>query len=155
MAAEGSSVDYVGLLFVYGSLKRGERNHGQLREARLEGNGSVSGLSLYDLGPFPMAAVDPSGSSVLHGEIYAVTAEQLEHVDRFEGAPRLYERQLHRLVMGERSGSTWAGRGRFALWRRSPRAAGWAQTATNQRPARASASASADAPSQAERWVAS
>jgi len=100
MADEGSSVDYVGLLFVYGSLKRGERNHGQLREARLEGKGSVSGLSLYDLGPFPMAVVDPSGSSVLHGEIYAVTAEQLEHVDRFEGAPRLYERQLHRLRDG-------------------------------------------------------
>lgn len=100
MAAEGSSVDYVGLVFVYGTLKQGHRSHGQLRGARLEGEARLKGYRLYDLGPFPMAVPDPSQEALLHGELYAVTGAQLRALDRFEGAPRLYERHSVQLADG-------------------------------------------------------
>ena len=88
------------LVFVYGTLKRGMANQRQLAGARFEGTGMVAGLQLYDLGPFPMAvASDAAGACVL-GEIYAVGQELLAALDRFEGVPRLYERQRHRLIDG-------------------------------------------------------
>ena len=89
------------LVFVYGTLKRGLANHRQLAAARFEGTATVAGLHLYDLGPFPMAiaaAADPAAS--LDGEIYGLSPDQLVALDRFEGAPRLYERQQHQLSDG-------------------------------------------------------
>jgi gamma-glutamylcyclotransferase (GGCT)/AIG2-like uncharacterized protein YtfP len=135
MAAEESNVDYVGLLFVYGSLKRGQRHHGHLRGADLEGTASVLGLSLHDLGPFPMAVVDPTGNAVVHGEIYAITAEQLDAIDRFEGVPRLYERQLHPLRDGR---EVWVYVGRARQVRYSPTIASgcWMESNRHQPTAR-------------------
>lgn len=89
------------LVFVYGTLKRGMANHRQLAGSRFEGTATVAGLHLYDLGPFPMAiaaAADPAAS--LDGEIYGVSPAQLAALDRFEGAPRLYERLRHQLKDG-------------------------------------------------------
>jgi gamma-glutamylcyclotransferase (GGCT)/AIG2-like uncharacterized protein YtfP len=88
------------LVFVYGTLKRGQANHQQLAGSPFCGEAQLHGLALYDLGPFPMAIASDAPDACLHGELYTVTAEQLGALDRFEGAPRLYERQRHQLADG-------------------------------------------------------
>lgn len=102
-AADGSGdsdLQQPQLVFVYGSLRRGQPNHHQLAGSPFCGEAQLSGLALYDLGPFPMAIACHEPGACLHGELYAVTTEQLGALDRFEGAPRLYERQPHRLADG-------------------------------------------------------
>ena len=99
MADEGMGDDSAALVFVYGSLKRGQTNHSQMDGCAWLGEAELSGLALYDLGPFPMAV--PAGPEAsLQGEIYRVDAAQLARLDRFEGAPRLYERQRWQLSDG-------------------------------------------------------
>jgi len=105
------------LVFVYGSLKRGQANHHHLAGSRFLGAAQLPGLALYDLGPFPMAIICDESSACLHGELYAVSAEQLAELDRFEGAPRLYERQRHVLSDGR---PVWVYVGRARQVRHSP-----------------------------------
>ena len=115
------------LVFVYGSLKRGQANHHLLTTARFEGEARAAGLVLHDLGPFPMAiAADqsPAGdtrttigqdmsamgmdaatsaaaqSDSIEGEVFAVDGETLAQLDRIEGVPRLYQRLLWPLQDG-------------------------------------------------------
>jgi gamma-glutamylcyclotransferase (GGCT)/AIG2-like uncharacterized protein YtfP len=76
-------------------------NHGQLQQAAWVGRTRLEGLALYDLGPFPMAIACSEPGSAIEGELYRVNAALLEQLDRFEGAPRLYQRELHRLNSGE------------------------------------------------------
>lgn len=102
-------------VFVYGSLRRGQRNHGLLRFARAEGEGSLAGAVLHDLGPFPMAV---PGDGMVHGEVFALPATQLGALDRFEGVPRLYQRHRRRLVDGR---WVWVYLGRAQQVRHSPR----------------------------------
>ena len=102
MAQAGRGADSDALVFVYGSLKRDMANHGQLDGARWLGEAQLQGLALYDLGPFPMAVISNDDAAVLQGEIHAVTATHLQALDRFEGVPRLYERQAWRLEDGRR-----------------------------------------------------
>jgi gamma-glutamylcyclotransferase (GGCT)/AIG2-like uncharacterized protein YtfP len=85
-------------LFVYGTLKLGCRNHQLMVEGQFEGMDLAEGLRLYDLGPFPMAIAEPGFQ--VGGEVYGVTASHLEELDRFEGAPRLYQRLLWTLKGG-------------------------------------------------------
>jgi gamma-glutamylcyclotransferase (GGCT)/AIG2-like uncharacterized protein YtfP len=49
-------------------------------------------MRLYDLGPFPMA-IEEAGFQI-EGELFSVDARRLAELDRYEGAPRLYERIL-------------------------------------------------------------
>ena len=101
MERSGNGADSDPLLFVYGSLKRGMANHGQLQKAAWVGRTRLDGLALYDLGPFPMAIACSEPGSAIEGELYRVNAALLEQLDRFEVAPRLYQRELHRLNSGE------------------------------------------------------
>lgn len=79
------------VLFVYGTLKRGQRNHGLLRVARFLGEAvTVPLYTLLDLGPFP--GMIPGGTTAVHGELYEVEPELLARLDRHEGVPRLYVR---------------------------------------------------------------
>jgi gamma-glutamylcyclotransferase (GGCT)/AIG2-like uncharacterized protein YtfP len=118
------------LVFVYGSLKRGQANHHLLTRARFEGEAQAAGLVLHDLGPFPMAiAADqsPAGgtctsvgqdmsamgmdaatsadalSDSIEGEVFAVDGETLAQLDRLEGVPRLYQRLLWPLHDGRQA----------------------------------------------------
>lgn len=89
-------------VLVYGTLRQGFANHHWLGGSRPLGAGVMQGLALYDLGPFPMAVISDDDAAVLQGEIHAVTATHLQALDRFEGVPRLYERQAWRLEDGRR-----------------------------------------------------
>lgn len=102
------------LVFVYGTLMRGQVNHPWLAGARADGEARLPGALLHDLGPFPMAV---AGAGVVHGEVYAVTAADLARLDRLEGHPRLYRRRRMALADGRR---VWVYLGRPRQVRHSP-----------------------------------
>lgn len=88
------------LVFVYGSLKKGQGNHGVLYPSELHvptpkptkfvGNDKILGR-IYDLGYYP--GLKPDFDAKVHGEIYEVDAPVLERLDRLEGHPDLYTRK--------------------------------------------------------------
>jgi gamma-glutamylcyclotransferase (GGCT)/AIG2-like uncharacterized protein YtfP len=94
------------LLFVYGSLKRGQRAHHLLQGLPWLGQAWLPGACLHDLGPFPMAVL---GEGSIQGELYGVSEADLAALDRFEGAPRLYQRHWLSLADGR---SAWVYLGR-------------------------------------------
>lgn len=77
------------LVFVYGTLLRGQGNNRLLDGARfIERTSTAAAFSLYDFGGFP-AAVAGGATSIL-GEVYEVDATTLARLDRLEGHPRMY-----------------------------------------------------------------
>ena len=122
-ADSAPQTDELQLVFVYGTLKRGMVNHRQLAGSRFEGTTTVGGLHLYDLGPFPMAiAAAADRDARVEGEVYGVSPELLAALDRFEGAPRLYERQQYQLSDGRR---VWVYVGRHHQVRHVRRVSCW------------------------------
>ena len=105
------------LVFVYGTLKRGETNHHWLAGASWQGETELNGVVLHDLGPFPMAVI---GAGQIRGEVYAL-ANGLARLDELEGYPRLYDRQLLSLADGRRA---WVYLGRPRQVRHAPVVAG-------------------------------
>lgn len=116
-AAETLGADSAALLFVYGSLMRGQPEHGRMAGCSGQGSAELTGLALHDLGPFPMAVTSDDPQRRLHGELYRVTAGQLAALDRYEGAPRLYERQRRTLADGR---AVWVYVGRPRQVRHAP-----------------------------------
>ncbi len=94
------------LLFVYGSLKRGQRAHQLLQGLPWLGQAWLAGACLHDLGPFPMAVL---GEGRIQGELYGIGEADLAALDRYEGAPRLYKRHWLSLEDGR---SAWVYLGR-------------------------------------------
>jgi gamma-glutamylcyclotransferase (GGCT)/AIG2-like uncharacterized protein YtfP len=88
------------LLFVYGTLKRGQSNHARLLGARRLGRAWLAGACLYDLGPFPMAI---AAEGRVSGEVYAIDRAALPELDAFEGCPRLYQRHWLTLANGRQA----------------------------------------------------
>jgi gamma-glutamylaminecyclotransferase len=83
------------LLFVYGTLKRGCSNHGQLADQTFVGDAqTVGGFQLYDLGGYPCIVADPDDHDGVTGEVWAVDDTALARLDRFEGVHEgLYRRE--------------------------------------------------------------
>lgn len=80
------------LLFVYGTLRQGERNHAELKGARFVREASTHPrYQLVDMGGFP--ALLEGGSTAVRGELYEVEEGSLPHLDAFEDVPSLYERK--------------------------------------------------------------
>lgn len=80
------------LVFVYGSLRRGECNHRVLAGARMIAAAQTSPrFRLVDLGAYP--ALLAGGATAVLGEVYEVDGETLERLDRLEGHPTFYRRE--------------------------------------------------------------
>ena len=79
------------LVFVYGTLIRGQRNNRLLIESDYLGQAELNDFAMYDLFYFPGIKADP-GSKV-KGELYNVDESTLETLDRLEGDGYLYVRQ--------------------------------------------------------------
>jgi gamma-glutamylcyclotransferase (GGCT)/AIG2-like uncharacterized protein YtfP len=72
-------------LFVYGSLRRGERNHAFLQGARFAGRAStVARYTLRHAGMTPGLA--ENGEQAVTGEVYELDAAHLARLDRLGGA---------------------------------------------------------------------
>jgi len=79
-------------LFVYGTLKRGCRNHSRLRAAAFLGEAwTAPGYTLVDCGSYP-GLVRAEGSEGVCGELYQFDTSLLAALDAFEDAPGEYLR---------------------------------------------------------------
>ena len=83
------------LLFVYGTLKRGQRNHRRIADQQFLGE-AVTALRycLVDLGAYPGLVREATSGLAVHGELFAVSACGLAELDDFEGVPELFVREL-------------------------------------------------------------
>lgn len=79
-------------IFVYGTLQRGEPNHGLIaRRALFLGEGLTEPVfQLRNLGAFPGLVF--GGTSAVSGEVYAVDTSTLAAIDALEGHPTFYRR---------------------------------------------------------------
>lgn len=81
------------IVFVYGTLLVGEVNHYLLSEAEPLGpHRTEPCYTMFGLGAYP--GVARGGKTPIRGELYKVDAKGLEHLDRLEDYPRLYDRNL-------------------------------------------------------------
>jgi gamma-glutamylaminecyclotransferase len=87
------------VLFVYGTLKRGERNH------RLLAGQSFIGVAvtepryrLVDLGPYPGLVRDDAAGLAVSGELWDVSDCCRDELDDFEGCPEQYTREAIAVV---------------------------------------------------------
>lgn len=74
------------LLFVYGTLKRGGRNHHLMAGGRFLADAVTRPeYRVFDLGPYPGLVESPDGLAV-RGELWELAAEAIPKLDAFEGA---------------------------------------------------------------------
>ncbi|MDN3520656.1 gamma-glutamylcyclotransferase family protein [Halomonas ramblicola] len=92
------------LVAVYGTLKRGLRNHHWLEGADFLGTDRLTTATLYDLGPYPGAKPEPSRG--IEVEVFRVDARLLAGLDRLEDyrvrTPRHgdFDRVIHTTAFG-------------------------------------------------------
>jgi gamma-glutamylcyclotransferase (GGCT)/AIG2-like uncharacterized protein YtfP len=81
-------------VFTYGTLKRGFRNHLLLAtSAFVKEAVTKPKYKLYDCGHYPCMVKSESGISI-QGEIFKIDETTLAKLDRLEGVPHLYKRDL-------------------------------------------------------------
>lgn len=86
-------------IFVYGTLRRGERNAALLSGAqRLREVRTAPQYTLYALGSHP--GLGEQGATAVVGEVYAVDAPTLARLDALEDHPHWYERKAIALADG-------------------------------------------------------
>ena len=79
-------------VFVYGSLRQGFHNHYLLEKSEQLYDDAVIAGTMASLGGFP--CVTTNGNNQIHGEIYSVDDETLARLDRLEGHPSIYCREI-------------------------------------------------------------
>ena len=78
-------------IFVYGTLREGERNHWLLKDTNFKGTYETEPeYELRNFGPFP--GMMPWGDTSVQGEVYEVSDDLLEDLDYHEGHPSFYNR---------------------------------------------------------------
>lgn len=88
-------------VLVYGSLMSGQGNHRFLAGARFVAIAHTEPVfTLVSLGAFP--ALVAGGATSVRGELYEVDDATLTALDRLEGAPTFYRRELVPLRGGAR-----------------------------------------------------
>ncbi|MCE0494040.1 gamma-glutamylcyclotransferase family protein [Vibrio salinus] len=87
------------LVFVYGSLRKGEPNHVYLDSCQFIGDFSTQPqFAMYDLGTYP-AIVE--GHFSVRGEVYQLDDDQLHRLDELEGVPVEYRRETIATPFGD------------------------------------------------------
>lgn len=86
------------LVFVYGTLMRGDCRHGALEGQQFVGCGTtVAAYRMYDVGSYP-ALVEADGGRSITGEVWRVDAACLARLDEVEGVDEgLYARRSIRM----------------------------------------------------------
>ena len=87
-------------VFVYGTLKRGQRNACFLEHAEFLGDHITAEYYwMYEFEDYPAVCID--GGHAIHGEIYRVDDGQFAALDELEWHPRFYQRILIPTDFGE------------------------------------------------------
>ncbi|MCG8043516.1 MAG: gamma-glutamylcyclotransferase family protein [Candidatus Thiodiazotropha taylori] len=80
-------------VFVYGTLRKNQVNHDLLSSATYLGDHQTQPVyKMFHLGSYP--GVVKSGSTSISGEVYLVDALTMSQLDRLEGYPNAYTREL-------------------------------------------------------------
>ena len=86
------------LIFTYGTLKRGYRNHHLLTDCEFVGEGVTEPFyKLYHNDSYP-CMVEVSEGVAVKGEIYIVDDKTLKRLDTLEGVPYLYQRKVLKIT---------------------------------------------------------
>ena len=86
--------DATTVLFVYGTLKRGQRNHRLIADQTFLGEAETEPrYRVFDLGPYPGLVADPENGVAVRGELWAVVECCLAELDDFEEVPGLFVRE--------------------------------------------------------------
>jgi gamma-glutamylcyclotransferase (GGCT)/AIG2-like uncharacterized protein YtfP len=86
------------LVFVYGTLRKGECNHHYLNNGEMLGIVETNPVfSLFDLGPYPGLS---EGQQSVTGEVYRVDDETLANLDILEDVPLEYRRETIETSLG-------------------------------------------------------
>ena len=86
-------------LIVYGTLMSGERNHRFCRNAVSITPCTVTG-TLYNTG-YCFPAFVPEGNTIVKAELIEIPLADWADVDRLEGYPRQYDRQLLQATLAD------------------------------------------------------
>ena len=90
------------LMFVYGTLRKGQRNHDWLGNAAVVGTcTTLPRFTLVDAGGFP-GVIEPGEQSIV-GEVYQISTHVLYDLDELEGYPQLFDRRM----IDTKFGSCW------------------------------------------------
>ncbi|MBN8626432.1 MAG: gamma-glutamylcyclotransferase [Planctomycetes bacterium] len=89
------------LVFVYGTLKRGQRNHHFLAAAEYLGTAFTEPkYRIIDCGPYPALLEHPPEEPLaIAGEVYRVDGATLAELDQLEDEGRLYRRAVIEVLM--------------------------------------------------------
>ncbi len=80
-------------IFVYGTLKKGGRNHDRFCGNAVGIEPATVNGKLCDTGwGFPAMQLSGNPSDIVHGEIITIPEDDLPAIDFLEGVPRLYQR---------------------------------------------------------------
>jgi len=86
------------MVFVYGTLKQGMRNHSVIERIKGEFQFPAETIGLYpmfDLGNgFPYLQDVVGTGYIIQGEIYKIPTENMKTLDYFEGVPDLYKKGM-------------------------------------------------------------
>lgn len=91
-------------LFVYGSLRKGFKNHTLLTTSEYHGEyTSVDNFQMitYKRADFPYLleeSLDDYPTTIIHGEIYKISPDVLQKIDRLEDNTKLYQRKIHKFI---------------------------------------------------------
>lgn len=86
------------LVFVYGTLRRGQGNYHLLTTSEWIGEHVISGWDMYDLGHFPAVV---RGTGDVTGDVFRVSSSTFAKLDMLEGYPRFYDRELIETPAGD------------------------------------------------------
>jgi gamma-glutamylcyclotransferase (GGCT)/AIG2-like uncharacterized protein YtfP len=84
-------------LFAYGSLKKHFYNEDYLADSKFVGKStSLTPLKLLktDKDPFPFLVRGRSGNQRIKGELYKISKETLDLLDKLEGSPKFYRKSV-------------------------------------------------------------
>ena len=77
------------LVFTYGTLMKGERNHYLLLDEDFVSDATCKGFKIFNLGTYPGIV---AGNGTICGELYSVDDETLKRLDSLEEEGALYIR---------------------------------------------------------------
>jgi gamma-glutamylaminecyclotransferase len=81
------------ILFLYGTLKRGHRNHRLVADQEFLGEAVTEPrYRVFDLGPYPGLVVDEANGVAVRGELWAVGECCLAELDEFEEESHAFRR---------------------------------------------------------------
>ena len=82
------------LVAVYGSLRKGLHNHPVLNGADMLDTGTAVGYNMYSLGAYPALVPVDTPTYPIRVEVYEVDEPTFAALDRLEGYPSFYNRDV-------------------------------------------------------------